>query len=919
MADLGKHSHCGGDRTASIRALAIGFALTALLATTALAGNTKPAVNVNVEEDTADYTLLSYRISDVQLTPIDIDGAAYDIVQIEKEAPLMIAGAPDLPQVSRSIIIGDDAAVAVEVLASEYYDIPDVDIAPSRGSFSRTIDPATVPYEFGPAYDVDAFYPNDLAELSEPYILRDVRGVVVHIRPVQYNAVTRTLRVYTDLTVRVLNTEDEPVNPLVPRQAERALSLAFNQVYRHQFLNYSDPERYSPLDEQGEMLVICYDSWMSNMQPFVEHKNDIGITCSMVGVSTIGNSSTAIKSYIQNEYNTSDLAFVLLVGDSTQIATPYASGGSSDPTYSTLAGSDSYPDIFVGRFSAENSSQVDTQVERTIEYETMPATEQAWFKKGVGIGSSEGAGIGDDGESDTQHIGNIRTDLLNYDYTSVDGFYGSVSASQVSTAINAGRGIINYCGHGSTYSWSTSGFSTSNVNALTNDNMLPFIVSVACVNGQFAGYTCFAEAWLRATHNGEPTGAIGIYASSVNQDWAPPMAAQDETVDLLVDEAYFSFGALCFAGSCQMMDEYGSSGVATFNTWHIFGDPSVRVFGVAEPPTGMKVTGDNFASSGDRGGPFSPESFVYELENKNETPIDFEVTADVAWLDIDTPSGTLPALGTAQVTVTLNDDAYTLLHGVHEGAISFVNATDHDGDEDVAAAIDVDDMDVRISFPLDSNPGWTKEGDWGFGTPMGGGSRNGDPAAAYSGTMVYGYNLTGDYAANMDPVYLTTAAFDCSNLGLVELRFQRWLGVERYDTASIQASSNGVDWTTIWTNPTGGNITDYAWTEVAYDISAVADGQSTVYVRWGMGPTDSSNNYPGWNLDDVEIWGVLTEAPVLGDLDGDGDVDLSDLQILLGYYGTIGGVSEQQGDLNGDNQVDLADLQLLLGNYGYGG
>ena len=48
--------------------------------------------------------------------------------------------------------------------------------------------------------------------------------------------------------------------------------------------------------------------------------------------------------------------------------------------------------------------------------------------------------------------------------------------------------------------------------------------------------------------------------------------------DLLVAEAYWSFGALAFAGSCLMMDEYGSAGVDMFDTWIVFGDPSVRVF-----------------------------------------------------------------------------------------------------------------------------------------------------------------------------------------------------------------------------------------------------------------------------------------------------------------------------------------------------
>ena len=44
-------------------------------------------------------------------------------------------------------------------------------------------------------------------------------------------------------------------------------------------------------------------------------------------------------------------------------------GADSDPEYSTLLGSDSYPELFVGRFSAENVDQVATQVLRTITYE----------------------------------------------------------------------------------------------------------------------------------------------------------------------------------------------------------------------------------------------------------------------------------------------------------------------------------------------------------------------------------------------------------------------------------------------------------------------------------------------------------------------------------------------------------------------
>ncbi|MBI4717263.1 MAG: proprotein convertase P-domain-containing protein [Planctomycetes bacterium] len=158
---------------------------------------------------------------------------------------------------------------------------------------------------------------------------------------------------------------------------------------------------------------------------------------------------------------------------------------------------------------------------------------------------------------------------------------------------------------------------------------------------------------------------------------------------------------------------------------------------------------------------------------------------------------------------------------------------------------------------LAANPGWSVQGQWAFGKPTGGGSNGGDPTAAYTGNTVYGYNLSGDYANDMGTTqYLTTTALNCLYVENAELRFRRWLGVESatYDHASIQVSTNGTTWTTVW-NHAGGSFNDLSWVAQAVDISALADRQPTVYIRWGMGPTDRSATYPGWNLDDIEIWG----------------------------------------------------------------
>ncbi|RPH96415.1 hypothetical protein EHM69_01290 [candidate division KSB1 bacterium] len=553
-------------------------------------------VSVNVLESSGSRTVVRFDVNAFTRDAVEISGQNYYTVNCGREAHFLNAGEPDLPRICRSIIIPDDAEMEIKIVASQFTDYPSMPIAPSKGNLSRNIDPATVPYSFGSVYESQRWYPGQTVALREPYILRDLRGTVIEVYAFQYMPVTQTLRVYTSVTVAVESSGQGRKNVFERRAPFTKVDPAFNLLYQRHFLNYGTLQekdsRYTAVDEQGEMLIITADSFRTAMQPFYSWKIQKGIKTTMVNVSTIGNNSTSIKNYIQNFYTSTsgNLAYALLVGDAAQVATIMSSDSACDPKYAKVAGADNYPDIFIGRFSAQLIAHVNTQVERSIEYERDATTGASWCQRATGIASAEGDGIGHNGgEIDYEHMGYIRTDLLGYGYTSVDQIYDpGATAAQVSTALNAGRGFVNYIGHGSTTSWSTTGFNNTNITNLTNDNLLPFIFSVACVNGQFHNTTCFAEYWLRSVRSGQPIGALATYMASVNQSWLPPMDAQDEATDIVCAQSKTTFGGICFNASCKMIDLNGTAGAAMFNTWHIFGDPSVQVR--TKTPTAMSVS-----------------------------------------------------------------------------------------------------------------------------------------------------------------------------------------------------------------------------------------------------------------------------------------------------------------------------------------
>ncbi|MFO0985243.1 MAG: hypothetical protein U1E76_26525 [Planctomycetota bacterium] len=137
-----------------------------------------------------------------------------------------------------------------------------------------------------------------------------------------------------------------------------------------------------------------------------------------------------------------------------------------------------------------------------------------------------------------------------------------------------------------------------------------------------------------------------------------------------------------------------------------------------------------------------------------------------------------------------------------------------------------------------------------------------DPATAASGASVWGTDLSKDgQYDNSSSMWLETPPLDLTGVLHTRLDFHRWLGVEDglWDQAIVEV--NGVR---VYTNPGGtpganADLFDHSWTHQIYDISALADNQPSVVIRFELN-TDFATGYGGWNLDDLRVLELIDPA-----------------------------------------------------------
>jgi uncharacterized delta-60 repeat protein len=127
------------------------------------------------------------------------------------------------------------------------------------------------------------------------------------------------------------------------------------------------------------------------------------------------------------------------------------------------------------------------------------------------------------------------------------------------------------------------------------------------------------------------------------------------------------------------------------------------------------------------------------------------------------------------------------------------------------------------------------------------------------------------------------------------------------DAFVVKYSPSGVE---LWNHKWGGSNVDYGFgvaLDSANNLVMVGATES-----FGAGASDAFIvKYPPSGF---QFWHVLWEVTIAGDIDGDGDVDASDLIAFSTAYGS--NPPNSDCDFNNDNKVDVCDLFILSRNYG---
>ena len=510
----------------------------------------------------------------VWLQPATLGGTQFVTMSIPEQGHTDVVGAPQLPVIRSLLSVPEDATITAEISGQpRWLSMAEAGItrslAPLQASVSKAVDsPQSDALDFSLVYATDQFLPAEGIRITEAGYSAGRRLVMLEVAPIAYNPAMDVIGVCETLTFTV---------HFDGAKGDTASSLPLEQSATPQLISNNTADAATVADKR--LLIVTHDDFEADLATFVAHKQSLGWTVDVADTTTAGTTNTSIRNYIKARY--SNIATrpnaVLLVGDTDRIPAFTGLGDAHPQTdlyYGCMDGGDDWnPEVPVGRFSVQDSTQLAAVIAKTINYETAPAA--PWMNDATFMASNDPVYY-DLAEGTHNYV--IDTYFAPRGYTSHKLYsqtYGAKTAD-ICNAFNAGTNFGVYSGHGIATRWQDPVFDSSDVRALTNANKYPLIASFACSTGSYAAGESFMETWLR-----EPDGgAVATVGASVPSYWGPDDILERRLFKAIYDENYTSYGSALAAQKELFLRSYTAADPNTrsyFEMYNLLGDPTVEI------------------------------------------------------------------------------------------------------------------------------------------------------------------------------------------------------------------------------------------------------------------------------------------------------------------------------------------------------
>ena len=416
-------------------------------------------------------------------------------------------------------------------------------------------------------------------------------------------------RLFTGFTVQSANAAGKPSYSLVFQDSLAAV---------HSFLAQTVSMRLAParmsLDTirrdwsgfaKADYVVVTVDSFFNDFRPFVNAYAKKGWTVALADISDVYNAFSggiadpeAIRMFLQYLFSLSSAKhprYLLLGGDTSydldkvnrgrNIVPTHLSGvpgwgpASDDGYFAAFLSDDDFPDINVGRFPAENRTELQNIVSKTVGYLTQRAC-GPWHDNLLLVGGAESDFTAFNDNTQTEVIGpTMNVYRLDGDPQSRYYHDQSNASSDLAGLINAGVYAINFDGHGGGLVWSDSRFfSYTDLDKLYNGQWdragrLPIVFSFTCLTADFESvdYQSLGEEFLRVKKNG----CVGFFGASGYTSKRGNLIMNRLMLQNAVAGSFESVGDLLSYAKMNMLVRFGTEFTALVREYNLLGDPAL--------------------------------------------------------------------------------------------------------------------------------------------------------------------------------------------------------------------------------------------------------------------------------------------------------------------------------------------------------